>query len=298
MESRVSRFLKRHRRAVTGYLFISPWIIGFLLFSLYPMIWSLDMSFNKVYITTTGVVTQFVQWANYKFAFFSDPDFVLNLLSFLKDAVLEIPVVIVFSLFVALLINQRIRFKGLFRAIFFLPVVITSGEVINQLFSQGAGTIPLVQKYGVIDFVKANLGPAGTPVIDIIQHLILILWYSGVQILIFLAGLQKVDSQTYEAAAIDGASPWEAFWKITLPAVKPFILVNLIYTTVDLFTNPLNKIIGMIKDNMFNIETGFGYSSALAWIYFVVIFVLLMLVMLIFGRNPDYRWVRRKSPWR
>ncbi|MCL6442144.1 MAG: sugar ABC transporter permease [Alicyclobacillus sp.] len=295
----VAAFMRRHRKNLTGYAFISPWLIGFALFTAYPMLWSLRMSFNRVYVTTTGVVAQYVHWSNYKYAFFSDPDFIQTLLGFLKDAVVEVPIVIVFSLFVALLINQDIRLKGLFRAIFFLPVIISSGEVINQLFSQGAGTIPLVQKYGVINYVQHSLGPVwSTPIVDVISQLILVLWYSGVQILIFLAGLQKVDRQTYEAAAIDGASPWEAFWKITLPAVKPFILVNVIYTIVDLFTNSLNKVIGLIKDNMFNIETGYGYASALAWIYFAVIFLFLLLAVVLLGRNPDYRWKRKSSSWR
>jgi ABC-type sugar transport system permease subunit len=282
-----------------GYAFISPWLVGFLLFMAYPMLYSLYLSFNKVAITTTGIVTHFVAWDNYKYAFLTDPDFVQTLLMFLYSVVLEIPVVIVFALFVALLINQRIRMKGLFRAIFFLPVVITSGEVVNQLFDQGAGTVPILAQYGIVDFVKSNLNPAlAKPLIQVIQQLILILWYSGVQILIFLAGLQKMDSSVYEAAAIDGASPWEAFWKITLPAIKPFILVNIIYTTVDLFTNSFNKVIDLIKTNMFNIETGYGYATALAWIYFLVIFVLLMVFVVLFGRNQDAKVDRNHRWWK
>jgi ABC-type sugar transport system permease subunit len=141
--------------------------------------------------------------------------------------------------------------------------------------------------------LQTNLSPAWSgPLVAVIQQLILVLWYSGVQILIFLAGLQKVNTQVYEAASIDGASPWEIFWKITLPVVKPFILVNLIYTTVDLFTNSLNDVILLIKENMFKVETGFGYATSLAWIYFTIIFVLLLLMVLILGRNEDYQLKR------
>lgn len=282
-------FLQKHRKAVAGYLFILPWLLGFLGFTAYPMLYSLYMSFCKVYVTTTGIVTQWSGWSNYNYAFFTDPQFLQTVVGFLESSVLEIPVIIVFSLFVALLINQPIRMKGFFRAVFFLPVVISSGEVINQLFAQGAGTIPLVQQYGIVNFVQANLNPAlSTPIVAVIQQLVLVLWYSGVQILIFLAGLQKVSSQTYEAAAIDGASPWQSFWKITLPEVKPFILVNLIYTIVNLFTNSLNTVVMLIKQDMFDVTTGYGYASALSWIYFVVIFVILMLMVLIFGRNEEY----------
>lgn len=292
---RFSAFFRRRRKAVAGYLFISPWLIGFLAFTAYPMFDSLYMSFNKVYVSTTGIAAQWIGWGNYAYAFFTDPQFLVTLVTFLESAVLEVPVIIVFSLFVALLINQPIRLKGAFRAVFFLPVVITSGQVVNQLFSQGAGTVPLVQKYGIITLLQTDLGPAlSAPIISVIQQLIMVLWFSGVQILIFLAGLQKVNSQTYEAAAIDGASPWQSFWKITLPEVKPFIIVNVVYTIVNLFTDSLNTVVTLIKTDMFDLTLGYGYANALAWIYFIVTFVIMALVILVFGRNEQYG-LRRSS---
>nr|WP_245251948.1 sugar ABC transporter permease [Paenibacillus sediminis] len=268
-------------------MLILPWIIGFVLFMAYPLYFSFYMSFNKVLITPYGIETHYLGWSNYKDAFLTDPEFSQKLFLFLKSNVLMIPIVIVFSLFVALLINQPIRGRGIFRAIFFLPVIITSGEVVQELFSQGAATIPLIEKYGIVTMLQDNLSPAwADPIVGVINQFILILWYSGVQILIFLAGLQKVNTQVYEAASIDGASPWVIFWKITLPEVKPFILVNLIYTTIDLFTNGFSDVIKLIQDNMFKTDTGFGYASALAWIYFAVIFVMLLIIVLFF-RNKE-----------
>lgn len=279
----------RRREAIAGLLFISPWILGFLMFMMYPIYFSLKMSFSKVYITTNGVDTQPIGFDNYKYAFLSDPDFVEKLLNFIKFTVIAVPIIVVFALFVALLINQPIRFRGVFRAIFFLPVVITSGEVMNELFSQGAASLPMLNKYGIINFIRMSLSPAWAgPIINIMQQFILILWYSGVQILIFLAGLQKVNKQTFEAAAIDGASPWEMFWKIILPVVKPFILINIIYSIIDIFVYTSNDVIIMIKDNMFKVATGYGYASALAWIYFSIIFVILIIVLLIFSRKEEY----------
>ncbi|MFD2615407.1 carbohydrate ABC transporter permease [Paenibacillus gansuensis] len=278
---------KQRREAMIGYLLISPWILGFLVFMAYPLLFSLYMSFNKVMITPYGIETAYLGWSNYKDAFLTDPEFSQKLFLFLKSNILMIPIVIVFSLFVALLINQPIKGRNLFRAIFFLPVVITSGEVVQELFAQGAATIPVIEKYGIITMIQDNLSPGmASPIIGIINQFILILWYSGVQILIFLAGLQKVNTQVYEAAAMDGASPWVTFWKITLPEVKPFILVNLIYTVIDLFTNGFSDVIKLIQDNMFKVDTGFGYASALAWIYFAVIFVVL-LVFVVFFRNKE-----------
>nr|WP_240547757.1 sugar ABC transporter permease [Paenibacillus lignilyticus] len=279
---------KKMREALTGYALVSPWIIGFILFMAYPIYYSVYLSLHKVTISADGIVTEYTKGDNYKYAFLSDPEFVEKLLLFVKSAIGMIPIIIVFSMLVALLINQPIRMKGLFRAIFFLPVVITSGEVVNELFSQGATAIPLVEKYGIIEIIKDNLSPAwSSPIISLIQQLILILWFSGVQILIFLAGLQKVNKQVYEAASIDGASPWVSFWKVTLPAIKPFIAVNMIYTTVDLFTNSFSDVIELIKENMFNLTTGFGYATAIAWIYFGVIFVFLLLILLLFRNNDD-----------
>lgn len=274
---------------VAGYMFVLPWIVGFLLFMAFPLYFSLYMSFNKVFITADGIKTNYLKWENYKYAFLKDPAFMDEVFMFLKSVVFMIPIVIIFSLIVALLINQPIRMKGWFRALFFLPVVITSGEVVKELFAQGAASLPIIQSYGIIQFLENNLSPSWSdPVISIIEQLIVILWFSGVQILIFLAGLQKVNTQIYEAASIDGASPWEIFWKITLPVLKPFILVNIIYTTVDLFTNSLNDVILLVKENMFKVDTGFGYASSLAWIYFMIIFVILLLVLFVFGRNEDY----------
>ncbi|MCC3374560.1 carbohydrate ABC transporter permease [Cohnella sp. REN36] len=278
---------KPRREALIGYLLVLPWIVGFLLFMAYPLYFSLFMSFHKVAITPYGIDTTFRGWDNYKDAFLTDPDFIQKLLLFVKSTVVMIPIVIVFSLFVALLINQPIRGRQFFRAIFFLPVVITSGEVVQELFAQGAATIPLMDQSGVIAYLENNLSATwSAPLIDVINRFILILWYSGVQILIFLAALQKVNTQVYEAAAIDGASPWVIFWKITLPEVKPFILVNLIYTTVDLFTNTFSDVIKLIQDNMFQVGTGFGYSSALAWIFFAVILLVLLLAVWLF-RNRE-----------
>lgn len=279
----------KRREMVAGYMFVLPWIVGFLLFMAFPLYFSLYMSFNKVFITADGIKTNYLKWENYKYAFLKDPAFMDEVFMFLKSVVFMIPIVIIFSLIVALLINQPIRMKGWFRALFFLPVVITSGEVVKELFAQGAASLPIIQSYGIIQFLENNLSPSWSdPVISIIEQLIVILWFSGVQILIFLAGLQKVNTQIYEAASIDGASPWEIFWKITLPVLKPFILVNIIYTTVDLFTNSLNDVILLVKENMFKVDTGFGYASSLAWIYFMIIFVILLLVLFVFGRNEDY----------
>lgn len=268
----------KRRKAVIGVAFVSPWIFGFLIFTLYPMLYSLFLSFHQVKITPVGVKTKYVGFDNFNYAFFSDPVFVEKLLNYLMEMVLNVPVIIVFSLIIALLINQKIKFRGMFRTIFFLPVIITSGPVINELLSQGASSIPNIEQYGMFTMIESSLSPIiAEPILYLFKQIIMVLWFSGVQILIFLAGLQKVDRSMYEAARIDGASPWESFWKVTLPVLMPLVIVNVIYTIVYVSTFALNEIIILIKNNMFSTITGFGYATAIAWIYFIIIMLMLAL---------------------
>ncbi|WP_438348050.1 carbohydrate ABC transporter permease [Paenibacillus sp. FA6] len=270
------KITNKRRKQIIGLTFISPWIVGFLIFTLYPMVHSMYLSFHQVKITPVGIKTIYIGLENYKYAFFSDPVFIEKVLKYLQEMVLNIPIIIVFSLIIALLINQKIKFRGIFRTIFFLPVIITSGPVINELLSQGATSIPNIEQYGMFTMIENSLNPfVAAPIMYLFKQIIMVLWFSGVQILIFLAGLQKVDQSLYEAARIDGASPWESFWKVTLPMLMPLVIVNVIYTIVYVSTFALNEIIILIKNNMFSTITGFGYATAVAWIYFIIITLML-----------------------
>ncbi|MBH0169267.1 MULTISPECIES: carbohydrate ABC transporter permease [Bacillales] len=261
-----------NNRNLTGLLFVSPWIIGFLVFTAFPLLYSLFLSFQEVKITTDGIKTNFVSFGNYEYAFSVDGTFVDRVLTYLEEMVISVPIIIVFSLIIALLLNQKIKFRGLFRTIFFLPVIIASGPVIKELIDQGITTIPSIEQYAIYQALNDNPdGFFNGILLYLIKNLIVILWYSGVQILIFLAALQKMDKQIFEAAKIDGASNWEFFWKITLPSLKPMIIVNLIYTIVTYSVFSLNPIIEHIQKNMFKVDTGYGYASALSWIYFLII---------------------------
>ena len=270
------RLTNKRRKALIGLTFVSPWIVGFLIFTMYPMLHSMFLSFHRVKITPTGIKTTYVGFENYKYAFFSDPAFVEKVLKYLQEMALNVPIIVVFSLIIALLINQKIKFRGLFRTIFFLPVIITSGPVINELLNQGATSIPNIEQYGLFTMIENSLNPViAEPIMYLFKQIIMVLWFSGVQILIFLAGLQKVDQSIYEAARIDGASPWEIFWKVTLPDLMPLVIVNVIYTIVYVSTFALNEIIILIKNNMFSTITGFGYATAVAWVYFIIIMLML-----------------------
>lgn len=266
------------KNSLIGLLFVSPWIIGFLIFTAFPLFYSLFLSFQKVKLTTSGIQTTFSGFENFQYAFGVDVVFVEYLLAFLKQLVISVPIIIVFSLIIALLLNKKVRFRGFFRTIFFLPVIISSGPVIKELMDQGITTIPaLAQLEGVL--LESGDGFLVGILLYLIDNIIVILWFSGVQILIFLAALQKTDRQIYEAAKVDGASNWESFWKLTLPSLVPMIIVNIIYTIVNLSVFSLNTVITHIQTHMFKVDTGFGYASALAWIYFLLITIVLLITI-------------------
>ncbi len=278
----------RQRENLYGYLFIGIWIIGFAWLTLYPLIMSLIYSMNKVTITVAdGIVLNNVKFQNFIDVFSTDFDFVNELTKFIGEIFLFVPIIIIISIMVSLLLNQKIKLRGIFRSFFFLPVIIASGPMINELLKQGAGTIPMLENPEIAETLSQLPRFLRDPISSLFSQMIMVLWFSGVQIVLFLAALQKLDSSIYEAASIDGASPWEMFWKITLPALKPMVLVSSIYSIVFLATFSNNKVITYIQSKMFDITKGYGYSSALAWIYFVVVAILLAFVYLLFKPKKE-----------
>jgi len=156
--------------------------------------------------------------------------------------------------------------------------------------SQGAATVPTIERYGIYQVIEANLPPAiAAPVTYLFSQIILILWFSGVQILLFLAGLQKMNKSMYEAARIDGATAWEMFWKVTLPELRPIVLVNAVYTIVTLATFSGNEVMVQVQDAAFRPGQGFGYASALAWVHFVLVVLCLGLAVLVVGTGDRGR---------
>lgn len=276
-----SRLSIETQHALSGYLFLIPWLVGLGLFVLYPLGYSLYMSMQKVRFTGTGMKFEFKGLQNYSYAFLSDNTFVTGLLGILKNSVLVIPIIVMFSLFVAVILNLKFPGRMAFRAIFFLPVIFSTGQVLAEIFNEKAGSLDMLANYDIAGFVAANIPKIwADPIMTVLNLFVVILWYSGVQILIYLAGLQTIGSSVYEASLIDGATPWEIFWKITLPALTPFILLNVIYTIVDLFTVPLlNPVLNMIVTNMSNPTLGYGYAAAQGWIYFLMVFAILLAVL-------------------
>lgn len=263
-----------------GAIFIAPWFIGFLVFMAFPIGFSMFMSFQKVTITASNFSTEFIGLTHYRAILFENGSLLYNqLLPFLRQALLMIPIIVLFALMIAIILNQKFAGRTLFRGIFFLPVLLATGEVVKEFLTQGEGDLGFMSKYNVSGLIQANLSATWSgPLISVLDSFVLVLWYSGVQILIFLGGRQTISNSAYEAARIDGAGPWETFWKITLPAMTPFIFLNLIYTVVDLFTFPTNPILQKVR------ESEYGQYSALIWIYFIIISFFLAIIFFLFSR--------------
>lgn len=287
------------REALAGLTFMIPWFIGAAVFLAYPLITSFWYALNNIRITPMGKTFRFLGYGNFTQILLSDQQFLPDLVDYVISTLISVPVIVVFALLIAMMLNQKIKLKGFFRLIFFLPVIIVSGPILGMLNGQNAGSISALDTQAITQAISSVL-PAivAKPIGDVFSNMVTILWYSGVQILIFLSALQKINSSMYEAARIDGASDWECFWKITLPTIKPMIVLNLVYTTVFISNNDQNAIIVLIKAAMFSgtSEKGYGYAAAMAWLYSLVVLLLVGLfagVMLI--RKDPYEQEVKKA---
>ena len=273
------------RRARTGYLFILPFIIGFVLFMLKPMIQSLTMSFNRVQlIPGQGFSQTWVGIDNYRHAFLVDPNFNQDLTGEISRMAINTIATLVLSFVIAVILNQDFRGRTLARAIFFLPVILSSGilpgiEKQNEFYDMMAGVAASVGDASGVN-ISASLqnllstSGVASGLFDVIFQMIDaiydIIMASGIQIIVFLTGLQSISPSLYEAADVEGCSAWESFWKITFPMVSPLLLVNCIYTIIDFFMKNDNQVMEHINSVMYGTQMDFGAASAESWIYFGV----------------------------
>ncbi|MCL2286785.1 MAG: sugar ABC transporter permease [Firmicutes bacterium] len=288
------------RNWIYAYIFLLPWLVGFFLLVLYTLERSFYFSRNIIRITPAGLVFIPHGWENYR-DLLQNTFFIQNLVSFTIQSVLQTPVIVSFALIIAILLNGKIRLRGLFRGLFFLPVIIATGPVMNELAGIGAATVPAVNTAAIAGALSFLPPMVQTPVVNLFGQLIMILWNSGIQILIFLAALQKISTEQYEAAKIDGASGWECFWKITAPAIKPMVFLNAIYTVVWLATGGQNPVIDQLAFFMHSGHHGYGYASAAAWIYSGLVLLLLGVCWLLLREKKDKpsKYVKRlaKRNW-
>ena len=274
----------RARSARTGTWFILPFIIGFLIFMAKPMVESFVMSFNDVkLIPGEGYELTPVGINNYKHALMVDPEYNTLLVEEIGQMAINTIATLVVSFVVAVILNQEFKGRTLARAIFFLPVILSSGvlpgiEHENEFYDMMSGLAQSVEESGGVDLSASlqNLlqvsgvgGSVFEVVFTMIDSIYDIVMASGIQIIVFLSGLQAISPSLYEAADVEGCSAWESFWKITFPMVSPLLLVYCIYTIIDFFMKNDNKVMELIYDITYQ-DMKFGISAAMSWIYFAI----------------------------
>lgn len=291
------------QNAKAGWLYCLPFVIGFVCFTLFPTVQSLILSFHSITASQNGAVMTFKGWDNFRKLFLEDATYLRDyLLPSLKELAINFPCILIFSFFIAVLLNHKFKGRTFFRVIFFLPVVVSSGVILlvqdNQLqttmlsgiTSSASGSGGISQFTGVVtdllkDFAVGEwLINFVTSAVDRIYEIAV---SCGIQILIYLAGLQTISPSLYEASSIEGATGWENFWKITFPMISPMILVNAVYTIVDIMGGLNNSLVTHIYQTSFVIGD-YGYGSAMGWIYFLVIGLVLALFLAVASRMVYY----------
>ena len=290
------------RNAAAGYLFLLPFLIGFLSFMFLPILESLRMAFSKVTIDImkNRFVMEYIGLENLKRVFMIDPEFNRLLTEEIWRMALIVPAIIIFSLFIALILNQEFKARGFVRAVFFLPVILSSGIMIgletnNSLLNSMAevikeGNLLKASITNVLENILVAEGAASdfmAYIFMIVNQIYDIAMASGIQIIIFLSALQTIPPSMFEAAEIEGATGWECFWKITFPMVSPLILVNVVYSVVDYFIRTDNLV--MVKINISMIERmEFGFGTAMAWVYFLTVMIIIGIAVGLISKKVYY----------
>lgn len=303
MKSITQRFGRKQRsygkqKALWGVAYVMPWLLGFIFFFLIPLLTSLIYSFSTVTANSEGIGITFMGMKNYVTAFTVNTSFNRMLTEAIVNMAVNVPLIVIFSLFLAVVLNQKFLGRFFARSIFFLPVILASGVIltlessslVQAINDQNAGSGGLINALGSFELERLMLQAGVSETIvnyltGAVDRIYEIVSQSGVQILIFLAGIQTISPQLYEASKMEGATGYEAFWKITFPMVSPLILVNMIYTIIDSFSR--NELTDLIKTTGF-VQFDFGLSSAMAWIYFLAISVILLISTYFVSRKVFY----------
>ena len=294
MKKQNKRLMKK--RNLFAYTFVGHWALGLALFFIYPLVSSMIFSFNDVKIQPGKIVTKFVGFSYYKQLLLEDPNYLNDLRDSLGFMFYSFPIIIALSLILAVLLNQRFKGRTFFRAVFFLPVML-SGSVVLNLLNGNFITIPLFSKgesgMGIIDYqailTNINIPAQIIPILTfLLSNTINLIWSCGVQTILFLAGLQSIPASYYEVSLIEGANKWDEFWQITVPSVRNIISLVLVYTMIELFANMKNKMVAKAYSRM--IAQDFGESSAMLWFYFVIVLLVIGTIYVLYQRFCNKRW--------
>ncbi len=276
-----------------GYLFMAPWILGFLLFMFFPFAATILLSFCDVKATILGYEIAFTGLANYNTVFFRNTEFMPALGEFIFGAIPDAFVVLVVSFIIAYLLGRISRGRSFFRTVYFLPVIIMSGPVMSQILSsdtliEGVERMPDVARLFIFQVLFSYSPMMARTLYGVFDSLSSILWFTGIPIVLFINALQKINPSMYEAARIDAANEWQILWKITLPQLRSVALVCAIFTVTQLGTDETNNVYNLIKTATGNLSNGLGYAASYAWLYSLVVLLMIGLVYLVL-REPRER---------
>ena len=296
--------MKRRNQGITklksryGLLFVTPWLIGFVLFFAMPAIQSILYSFSDVQLTGEGLQISLVGLKHYRYALLENPNYVTNMWSSVGTILYSLPFILLISLVLALILNQKFRGRLFFRALFFLPVIIYTGIVLNLMFlttgsdMTGASASESLtgNMFSVADVISVLNLPAviSDYVEQVINSIFDLIWSSGIQIVLFIAGLQAIPASLYEASRVEGATKWEEFWFITFPMLSQVTLLVALFTMVEQLTSSRNALVSQLFQLM---KAGlYDETSAVLWAYFVIVGAVMGLVLGLYNRILIKRW--------
>lgn len=290
-----SRGIEALRRRY-GYSFVTHWIIGLVAFFFIPLIYSIIYSFSSIKVEASGLVLDWVGLYNYDATLFKNPDY----LNQVRDAIISmfysLPMIIALSLILAVLLNQKYKGRTIMRILFFLPVIIESSVVI-RLLSDTSINVPIfnfsTEGQGFMDYEmilsNLNLPPQITEFLTFfLSNAVSLTWSCGVQIILFLAGLQSIPESLYEVSKIEGANKWDEFWQITVPMLRHVLSLVIIYTMISKFTSSTNEVVASsLKLMQVN---DYSTAAAMLWFYFVVVLAVIGIVLFLYNHYCLKKW--------
>lgn len=285
-------------KARYGWYFILSWVIGVVLFFAVPVIQSIIYSFSDMAITENGTQTEWVGLGNYRYIINEHTDYLKWLSSSITSFLYSLPIIVLLSMVLALLLNQKFRGRLFFRALYFMPVIIAAGVVIKLLSTMSGDDMTSSSvsdsvsgaMFSVQDIINVLDLPSEVAeyVQKIISNIFDLIWNSGIQTVLFLAGLQSIPSYLYEASKVEGATKWEEFWFITFPMLSNVTLLVIIYTMVELFINSNNTLVSQVYSLMR--AAVYDETSAMMWFYFLIIGAVMGLLVLAYRKFLQKRW--------
>ena len=281
-----------------GVMFISHWVIGMLLFFIFPILQSVYYSFTSLEINENGISTHFEKLSNYYNILVTDPEYLDNLLASFSSMLLSLPFILIVSMVMALLLNGKYKGRIFFRGLYFLPVIFASGAVLELFLKAGSINATSSAVSSSVAFDMINFGdvlkglnlPSTVEkyISSALSNIFLLIWQSGIQTLLLIAGLQTIPELLYEVAKVEGATKWEEFWFVTLPMLMRTVFLVVIFTAIELVSSANNDI--MLKAyEQFNLME-YGVGSAMLWFYFLFVGIFIALIAFVYNKFFVKRW--------